>query len=43
MYHNVLGAGRRGTIRRFFDLGEDDTATLREKLGELIERRLKSA
>jgi hypothetical protein len=42
-YHNALGAGRRGTIRRFFDLSEDDQGTLREKLGELVEMRLKSA
>jgi hypothetical protein len=42
-YHNVLGAGRRGTIRRFFDLSEGDQGTLREKLGDLVEMRLKHA
>jgi len=42
-YHNILGAGRRGTIRRFFDLGEDDQEALKTALGRLVEGRLKSA
>lgn len=40
MYHNVLGAGRAGVIREFFDLNESDTVALQEGLSALLAARV---
>lgn len=40
IYHNVLGAGRRGVIREFFDLNEDEQRQIAEALDGMIQARL---
>jgi hypothetical protein len=43
MFHNVLGAGRRGTIRAFFDASPEDGVVLMKKLEQQVAARLKKA
>lgn len=41
VYHNVLGAGRRGVLRPFLDLGTDDQEILRDTLEQRMAARIK--
>ena len=43
MYHNVLGAGRRGVLRKFFDLNVSDQNALRDGLEKLVGQRIRKA
>ncbi len=42
IWHNVTGAGRKGVIRRFFDVNQEDEAACATSLEGLIEQRLKA-
>jgi hypothetical protein len=42
IFHNVLGAGRRGVMRRFLGMGEARTEAARETLERLVDARLGS-
>jgi len=42
MYHNILGAGRKGVLRKFFDLNTSDQTALRDGLEKLLSARLRS-
>ena len=42
MFHNVLGAGRKGVIRKFFDLNLSDQVALRDGLEKLVGAKLKT-
>jgi hypothetical protein len=42
LYHNVLGAGRRGVLRPFFDLNAADQREAGLALEKLIDARLKT-
>ncbi len=42
MFHNILGVGRRGTLRKFFDLNTSDQTALRDGLEKLLSARLRS-
>jgi len=42
IWHNVTGAGKRGVVRRFFDVNEEDTQACAEGLEKLIDLRLKA-
>lgn len=41
MFHNITGAGRRGTIRRFFDLGESDRQAAATALDAVLSKRVR--
>jgi hypothetical protein len=41
MFHNITGAGRRGTIRRFFDLGESDRQAATTALDAVLSKRVR--
>jgi hypothetical protein len=41
IWHNVTGAGRRGVIRQFFDVNEEDQTAFAQGLEKLIQARLK--
>lgn len=41
VYHNITGAGKRGVIRRFFDLTTEDQKAILVKLEDAIERRIR--
>lgn len=41
MFHNILGAGRAGTLRKFFDLNLSDQIALRDGLEKLVGARLR--
>jgi len=41
MYHNILGAGRKGVIRKFFDLNTSDQSALRDGLERLVGARVR--
>jgi hypothetical protein len=43
MFHNILGAGPKGIIRRFFDLNTSDKDALRAGLEKLVAVRVKRA
>lgn len=43
IFHNILGAGPKGIIRRFFDLNTSDQDALRNGLEKLMAVRLKHA
>jgi len=40
IWHNVTGAGRRGVIRKFFDLNEMDQQALRDGLDKAMALRV---
>jgi hypothetical protein len=42
MYHNVLGAGRSGVIREFFNVNDTESLALRDGLSTLVAARLKA-
>lgn len=43
IWHNVTGAGRRGVIREFFGLNEEDGTAITNGLETLIKARLEQA
>ena len=43
MFHNILGAGPKGTIRKFFDLNRSDESAIRDGLEKLIGQQLRRA
>jgi len=40
IYHNVLGAGRKGVIREFFDLHPDEQRDIATTIDGVIQQRL---
>ena len=42
IWHNVTGAGRRGVIRKFFDVNQEDETVFAASLERLIDARLKA-
>jgi hypothetical protein len=40
IWHNVTGAGRSGTIREFFALGEDDETAIKAGVEKLLADRI---
>lgn len=36
-YHNELGAGKRRVIRKFFGLGDEETATIRQRVARYLD------
>jgi hypothetical protein len=40
LYHNVLGAGRRGTLRKFFDISREDQEVLAKAAEQAVALRL---
>lgn len=43
IFHNILGVGKRGTKRPFFDLNKSDEGALRDSLEKAVAMRLKAA
>lgn len=43
MFHNILGAGPKGTIRKFFDLNTSDQTALMNGLEKLVAARIRKA